>query len=121
MLPLAGILFNPPHVRARGGLSWTKGPFTLTGDVTYIGGVKDTRRTPTVRVRGMTTFDLTARLRSIASSGWLKGWDAALTAQNLFTAKPDLIATTLPSDGPYDSTNYSPIGRFIAVSVAKTW
>ena len=69
----------------------------------------------------MTTFDLTARLRSGASSGWLKGWDAAITAQNLFNAKPDLIATTLPSDAPYDSTNYSPIGRFIAVSVAKTW
>ena len=121
VLPLAGILFNPPHVRARGGLSWTRGPFTLTGDITYIGGVKDTRRTPTVRVDPMTTFDLTGRWRSSATSGLLKGLDVGLTAQNLFNAKPDIIATTLPSDAPYDSTNYSPVGRFIAVSVAKTW
>lgn len=121
VLPLAGIIFNPPHIRARGGLSWSKGLFTLTGDVTHIGGVKDTRRTPTVRVEGMTTVDLTLRVQGGEDSGWLSGWEAILTAQNLFNAKPDLIATTLPSDAPYDSTNYSPLGRFLAVSLSRKW
>lgn len=121
VLPLAGIIFNPPHIRARGALSWSKGPFRLTGDVTYIGGVKDTRRTPAIRVDPMTIFDLTLRMRSTAESGWLSGWDAILTAQNIFNAKPGLIVTTLPSDAPYDSTNYSALGRFLAVSLSKKW
>lgn len=121
VLPLAGIIFNPPHIRARGGLSWSKGLFTLTGDVTHIGGVKDARRTPTVRVEAMTTLDLTLRVRGEDDSGWLSGWEAILTAQNLFNAKPDLIATTLPSDAPYDSTNYSPLGRFLALSLSRKW
>jgi outer membrane receptor protein involved in Fe transport len=121
VLPLAGIIFNPPHFRARGGLSWSKGLFTLTGDVTHIGGVKDTRRIPTVRVEGMTTLDLTLRIQGDEHSGWLSGWEAILTAQNLFDAKPDLIATTLPHEAPYDSTNYSALGRFLAVSLSKKW
>lgn len=121
VLPLAGIIFNPPHIRARGGLSWSRGPFTLTGDVTHIGGVKDRRRTPTVRVEGMTTLDLTLRVQGGEAAGWLSGWEAIVTAQNLFNAKPDLIATTLPHEAPYDSTNYSPLGRFLAISLSRKW
>lgn len=121
VLPLAGIIFNPPHVRARGGLSWSRGPVGVTGNVTYIGGVEDTRRPPAVEVGSMTTFDLTVRYQSPASSGPLRGIDASLSVQNLFNAKPDRIATTLFSDAPYDSTNYSPLGRFIAVALRKQW
>jgi iron complex outermembrane receptor protein len=121
VLPLAGILFNPPHVRARGGLSWNRGPVTATGNITYIGGVDDTRRAATVSVGSMTTVDLTLRYQSEAASGPLHGITSSLTVQNLFNVKPDLIATTLFSDAPYDSTNYSPLGRFVAVAVSKRW
>ena len=121
VLPLAGILFNPPHVRARGGVSWNRGPLTATGNLTYIGGVNDTRRAATVRVGSMTTADLTLRYQSEATSGPLHGFTLSLTVQNLFNVKPDLIATTLFSDAPYDSTNYSPLGRFVAVAVSKRW
>lgn len=121
ILPLAGILFNPPHWRGRGGLSWSKASVTLTGDLNYIGGVKDSRGEPPLHVRGMTTADLTLVIRSAAERGLLSGIDASLTVQNLFNAKPHLIATTLPSDAPYDSTNYSPVGRFIAASLRKKW
>ena len=48
VVPLAGLLFNPPHVRARGGVSWNQGPVTATGNVTYIGGVDGKRGTETV-------------------------------------------------------------------------
>lgn len=121
ILPMAGIIFHPPHVRARADLNWTNGPLTLTGGTTYIGGVKDTRQNPSVRIDGMTTFDLTLRYQDKSATGWQRGLGATLTIQNLFNAKPNRIATTRPSDAPYDSTNYSAVGRFVAASLVKKW
>ena len=121
VVPLAGILFNPPHFRSRGDFSWVRGPFTLNAGLTYSGGVEDRRRPTVVHVRGMTTLDLTARFRSKAEKGPLRGLDTSVTVQNLLNSKPAAIATTLLYDAPYDSTNYSPVGRFIAFSIIKRW
>lgn len=118
---LAGIIFNPPHYRARGGLGWERRGFTLTGTVSYIGGVSDTRKPTTVPVGSMTLLDLTARYRSRSGAGWLSDLDLVLSVQNVFNAKPAPIAVTLLSDAPYDSTNYSPVGRFVSFSVRKKW
>lgn len=117
----AGRLFNPPHFRMRGVLGWSSGLIGLTGAFDRIGGVIDPRGAVPVEVPGMTTFDLTARLRSPANAGLARGLDAVLTLQNMFNAKPARVASTLPYTNPYDSTNYSPIGRFVAISVSKTW
>jgi outer membrane receptor protein involved in Fe transport len=116
---LAGILFNPPHWRARGALSWDNGPFALTATVSHIGGVTDPRTTPAVRVEGMTTADMTARYQS--GSGPFRGIEFTLTVQNIFGDHPSTIATSVYYDTPYDSTNYSPVGRFVAVGLAKKW
>jgi iron complex outermembrane recepter protein len=35
--------------------------------------------------------------------------------------KPQLIEITGPTDTPYDSTNFSPIGRFMAVGIRRQW
>lgn len=121
LLPLAGIIFNPPHWSARGDLGWSRAGLSLNAAVARVGGVTDTRKVNPVHVRGMTTVDLTARIKSEAKIGPTRGVEVSLTGQNLFNEKPARIATTLPSDAPYDSTNYSPVGRFLAVSVLKTW
>jgi outer membrane receptor protein involved in Fe transport len=121
VLPMAGIIFHPPHVRGRADLAWAKGPFTVSGGLTYTGGVKDSRQDPAARVGGMTTVDLTLRYEGELGAPWLRGLDASLTVQNLFNAQPDRIATSRPSDAPYDSTNYSPMGRFVAASLVKKW
>jgi outer membrane receptor protein involved in Fe transport len=119
--PLAGRLFNPPHVRARGVFGWSGGLLGLTAAVNRVGGVTDVRKSTPVMVRGMTTFDLTARLRSPETSGLTKGLDVTLTIQNLLDTAPDRIATSQVYENPYDSTNYSPVGRFIALSIRKSW
>jgi outer membrane receptor protein involved in Fe transport len=121
ILPLAGILFNPPHWSSRSDITWTRGVMIFNAGMSYIGGVEDTRSTPAAHVRGMTIFDITGRLRSGATSGPMRGLEATLTIQNVFNAKPARIATSLPSDAPYDSTNYSPVGRFVALSLLKKW
>lgn len=119
--PLGGVIFNPPHWRAQGIVGWSKGPLTLTAAANYIGGVRDVRLDPAVSIDGMTTFDLTARYRIENDSSPLDGLDLTLSIQNIFNDKPDPIAVSIPYDTPYDSTNYSPVGRLIAVQVRKTW
>ncbi|MGK6321378.1 TonB-dependent receptor domain-containing protein [Sphingomonas sp. DT-204] len=118
--PLAGTLFNPPHVRARGGLSWDGGPVTLTATANYTGPVRDTRSAPNPLVDSMTTLDVSVFYRP-EWKGWLDGLEFSLTALNLLNAKPAPIATSVFTDTPYDSTNYSPVGRFVSFGVTKRW
>lgn len=120
VLPLAGTIFNPPHWRARGGLDWDAGRWGVAGYVNYTGDVRDNRTATGPQLAALTTFDLTARYE-IGGSTVLRGTSISLSAINLFNAKPDRITTTFLSDAPYDSTNYSPVGRLVAIRIAKTW
>jgi len=119
--PLAGTVFNPPHWRGHGAATWSSGPLSLTADVSYIGGVRDIRFSPPGKIEGMTTLDLTARYRVERATGPLNGLEFTLSLQNLLNATPDPIAVSAPYETPYDSTNYSPVGRLIAIEVRKTW
>lgn len=117
---LAGTLFNPPHFRTRGTLSWVTSNLSAAATVSRIGPVDDVRTTQTVRVDGMTTVDLSLRY-TIKPARTLSGIDVALTALNLFNAKPSPIRTTFFTDTPYDSTNYTPIGRYLSIGVTAKW
>jgi outer membrane receptor protein involved in Fe transport len=121
VLPRSGLLFTPPAWRGRASLTWSGGPLTLNGSIGYIGGVDDTRAVPTVRVRGMTTVDLTARYHLAPASGPVHGLDLTLSLLNAFNEPPDRIATNFYFDTAYDSTNYSPVGRVIAFGIASSW
>lgn len=118
---LAGYLYNPPHWRGRAAASWDDGSWRLTGTLSYIGGVVDTRASPPDKVHGMTTLDLSARYRFIREGSVLDGLEVGVSANNLFNAMPAQITTTTWADTPYDSTNYSPVGRFLALEVVKKW
>lgn len=117
----AGTLFNPPHWRARSGLTWNRAGLMLNATASLIGGVIDTRAATDVPVSGMTTLDLTARYQFGPGQGALSGLELSLTAQNIFNNKPAEIATALPYEAAYDSTNYSAVGRFVGFGIAKSW
>lgn len=117
----AGTLFNPPHWRGRGSITWTKGGLTLNATASHIGGIDDTRASPAIPIAGMTTLDLTARYAFGASQGPLHGLEISLSLQNAFDDHPSTIATSVYSDTAYDSTNYSPIGRYVGIGIAKSW
>lgn len=119
--PLAGTLFNPPHVHGRSGLVWQYGPITSSLYLNYIGHLRDVRSNPAARVAGMTTADLTLSYRAKASPGPLHGLSAQLGVANLSNAKPSLIATTQLYESPYDSTNFLPLGRVISFGISKKW
>lgn len=118
---LAGTLFNPPHWRGRGSISWSSGAITLNATTSYIGGVEDTRFNPRVKISGMVTQDMTARYAFGPKSGILRGTTLSLSVQNLFDSHPATIATTAYYDTAYDSTNYSPVGRYIGMGVTRAW
>mgnify|MGYP005991358923 FL=1 len=118
---LAGTLFNPPHWRGRGTASWDKGGLGLAVTLSHIGGVDDQRTASAGRVRGMTIADVSARYRIEGGHGPLGGVEVGLSIQNLFNVAPAVIATSLYYDTPYDSTNYSPVGRFVAFELVKRW
>ena len=116
----AGTIFNSPHWRGRIGGSWDKARVGISAFVNYIGGVEDNRYSPTVSVGSFTTLDLIARIRP-TGSGILGGIEAALVVQNALNEKPSVIRNNNPADPPYDSTNYSVVGRFISLTLTKRW
>lgn len=117
---LAGTLFNPPHFRARGTIAWSSRGLTAAATISRIGGVEDFRAIPAVEIEGMTTLDFNFQYRPSAR-GVFAGTEISLALLNLLNAQPSPIQTTFFTDTPYDSTNYSPVGRYVSVGVRKRW
>lgn len=112
---LAGTIFNAPHFRARGGATFGGDKFTLASFVSFTGGVTDRRRALPVKVSPVATIDLSARVK-IGSLA-----EVTVNALNIFNAKPDMTAVASASDTPFDSTNYSAVGRFLGVTISRDW
>jgi iron complex outermembrane receptor protein len=112
---LAGLIFNPPHFRARAGVSYEDERFTLSSFLGYSGGVTDRRRPVPAKLAPFATIDVTAgiQLGDIA--------ELSLAALNIFNKKPEVIRTTSPAEAPYDTTNHSPIGRFLGLTIRRDW
>lgn len=121
VIDLAGTIFNPPHWRARGGLGWARGTTALNAFVNYTGSVEDRRFAPIARLGAVTTVDATLRIGTGATAGPLANLDVTVAVLNAFNAKPTPIRTTLFTDTPYDSTSYSPVGRFVSIGITKKW
>lgn len=120
-LPLAGTIFHPPHWRGRAGTTWEGHGQSLSAFVNYVGPAVDNVLADQLRVGAFTTLDLTATLRSRAHSGPLHNVELRLSALNVLNQKPHVIRIVYPSEAPYDSTNESPVGRFLGAAIRKVW
>ncbi|ABF54306.1 TonB-dependent receptor [Sphingopyxis alaskensis] len=118
---LAGVIFNPPHWRGRLGASWEARRFNVSMFANYTGSVTDNRYLPSSSVDSILTFDLAARLDIGNSSSRSPALTITIVANNMFNAKPDIIRVTGSTDTPYDSTNYSATGRFLGLTVSRSW
>ena len=114
---LAGTLFSPAKFNTRAGLVWMQGGFNASAFANYKSGVQNV--ITGFKTASFPTLDTTLRYSLDDSAGSRSGWDLVLSAQNLFDRPPPLQPTLDPSWAPYDSTNYSAIGRFVSVSVAR--
>ena len=115
---LAGTLFYPAKLHSRVGAVWSEGGFSASTFVNYVGGVTDTVNGH--KSGSFPTVDATLRYLTGDRADVFSGLDLALSVTNLFDRAPPLYAPAT-SNPPYDSTNYSPIGRFVSVSVSKHW
>jgi outer membrane receptor protein involved in Fe transport len=118
---LAGMIFNPAHVNARLGAVWDLGGFSAATFVNYTGSVKYLIGPDTVRTGSFTTFDTSFRYLTDPGDGFISGLEFALSIQNLLNRKPPPYRPPASSTPPYDSLNYSPIGRLMSLSVSKHW
>lgn len=117
---LAGTLFNPPKTSSRIGAVWTRGGFTVSLFGNYRSGVTD--RVDEVKSASFTTFDVALRYAMGKRDDAWSGLAFALSLDNAFDRDPPLYRVTSPLYvAPYDSTNYSAIGRFLSLSVSKHW
>lgn len=116
----AGTIWNPPHLKARAGLGWEGGGLRAFGFLNYTGVLKDTRASTTRTVQSTITMDTTLSYAFGEVNGALGGTELSLSVENLFDTKPPYLVAAAYVE-PYDGTNYSPIGRFVALSISKTF
>lgn len=117
---LSGALFNPPKVSSRAGAVWKQGGFSASLFANYRSGV--TNRVDHVKSASFTTFDAALRYATGERDDAWSGVEFALALDNAFDRNPPLYQVASPLYvAPYDSTNYSAIGRFVSLSVSKHW
>lgn len=121
VIPLAGTIFNPPHWRARAGAVWDGKRTGFSAFVNYLGPTTDNRYPDTETIGSFVTLDLNASFRTSPGTGPLSNLELRLSALNVLNQKPHFIRNAAPEAAPYDSTNESPVGRFLGVSVRKVW
>lgn len=120
-LQLAGTIFQPPHWRGRVGIAWDNRRTGLSAFVNYVGPTIDNSFTTLERIGAFTTLDLNLSLRTDAKDGMLKNVELRLSALNVLNQKPHLIRIVYPEEAPFDSTNESPVGRFLGIAIRKVW
>jgi outer membrane receptor protein involved in Fe transport len=116
---LAGTIFYPAKINARLGTVWANGGLMASAFVNYVDGVTD--RTSGKRTSSFTTFDATIHYVFDGRDGPWAGLELSLTGKNLLNRAPPLYAPVAMTDVPYDSTNYSAIGRFLGIALSKHW
>lgn len=116
---LAGTLFNPSRLSSRIGAVWSQGGFSASLFGNYKSGVTDTADGD--KGASFTTFDAALRYDTAARDGAWSNLTFELSAQNLLDRAPPLYTPISPYYPPYDSTNYSAVGRFVSLSVSKHW
>src|SRR3546814_6187147 len=89
--------------------------FRSSAVVNHMSALDDDRQTVTSRISAYTTVDLTARVQIG------HGFDVSIAALNLFDRKPTAILTASPFDTPFDTTNYSAVGRFVGLTLRQKW
>ncbi|TPG48466.1 TonB-dependent receptor [Rhodanobacter glycinis] len=120
---LAGTLAHPARIKSRIGAMWQQGGFTASLFGNYTSGVTNTADGR--KGASFSTFDATLRYEAGAREDAWSNLALELSAQNLLNRAPPLYAATSVNYAngyaPYDSTNYSAVGRFLSLSLSKHW
>lgn len=118
---LAGSIYNSPKFRGRGEASWSNDRAFAGLYVNYIGGVQDNRTALLINGSAMTTVDLSLRYNILGRDSGRRSASVQFSIQNIGNERPPYLEPAATNIAPYDSTNYSAMGRFISVSIHGRW
>jgi outer membrane receptor protein involved in Fe transport len=116
---LSGLAFYPPRFRVRTGVTWSPASWAFTGTVNYLAHENNTQITPIQEVGSWTTIDASVRYAPNLS-GAFAGLHLSVAVLNAFDRNPPHVLTTIQGLN-YDSSNTSPLGRFINLQISKEW
>jgi iron complex outermembrane recepter protein len=126
LTPLSGTFFCPPTWRGRFGVSWSSSRYLGSVFVNYTGGSREVSSSaqpiPAQKLASWTTLD--GQIGMTFGGGGVWGHTKlTLSAQNLLDRHPPLIGSIQPGAARvnYDSTNTSPVGRFVALQLTQVW
>ncbi|WP_273054607.1 MULTISPECIES: TonB-dependent receptor [Hyphomonas] len=115
-------LYNPVDFRLRGNVGFSRNGFAANAYVNYTDSYKTDDTDLSVPVSSWTTVDVFMSYGFSQKSGILQGASLNLSVTNIFDQNPPEV----PSYGAlniagYDPTNASPLKRFIAFELRKTF
>lgn len=107
----------PVDTRIRGNLGWANSRLSVNAYWNHVGDYTNNLNPTLQRVEAYNTFDASISYK-FPDEGTLNGLRLTLSAQNVFDRDPpDVINGT----SAWDSQNASPIGRFIALDIRKSF
>lgn len=118
------VLYGPVDLRLRGGVTWSQSRLSTSLFANYHDDYRVSREPDAERIASWLTFDLHLRyVLGGTRSGSLDGMSVALSAQNLLDRDPPFVAIPdfINANPGYDPTNADPLGRFVALSISKSW
>jgi outer membrane receptor protein involved in Fe transport len=121
---ISGTVFYPPKFRSRLGITWQRGAWSAASFVNYVSKETDNTNTSLpVGVASWTTVDAQIKYEMSNWGGFFRGMGIRVASQNLFNRNPPALGanSTFPPSIGYDSTNASPLGRFVSVTLRKDW
>lgn len=111
-------LYNPVDWRGRASLSWRHAAWSAALSLSYLDDYRDNASTPARRISSWTTADLRLGHEWRRTDGG-PGTLLALSVQNLFDEDPPFANSSIGY--AFDSSNASPVGRFIAIELRQSW
>ncbi|MCC4595400.1 TonB-dependent receptor [Xanthomonas campestris pv. phormiicola] len=118
---LSGKIYFPAKFNGRLGAVWSQAGLSLSAFANYTSGVTNNVTAVAENGASFTTFDTTARYEIQANNRALAGLAFELSVTNLFNRAPPTITQPNSRFAPFDSTNYSAIGRYVTMAISKTW
>jgi iron complex outermembrane receptor protein len=116
---LSGLAFYPAKFRGRGGATWKLNAWAVTGTVNYLARETNNQVAPFQAVGSWTTFDASLRYAPVLP-GVFSGLHFSLAVLNAFDKDPPGLLTSMQGLN-YDSSNASPLGRFLTLQISKEW
>jgi iron complex outermembrane receptor protein len=127
LTPVASTVGEPPKFRGRAVFSWDWREFSANFLINHSSRYDNPSVAPPERVSSWTTEDLNLTLSIPPVGSWTSHSSLGLSIQNVTDRRPpnvQLLTTNLAAGRagiPYDGTNASPVGRFVALQFRLGW